>query len=293
MVGNLAPVIMVAIGNFRIAVILPPDDEVQLVAMARPHFLHPETPGIVKIDAERIAVAQRPDLRGNAALIGKRIIFGHAAIQIEAHDLAHIAGHVLGRGEQLPVAGSNEQVPVRRDRHPVSVMAVAGMPRRLLPDDCPLTERAAGFRQGDLYQLDHRIRLLDIARLSRRIGKIDLPGFCKVRMQDDVAQPALSPGLHIRRAADLAQLLAVHADKPQRAGLFGHQCAAIWQERHRPGRVKRLQRRGHQFHPVRAGHGETAIGPAGGIFSRRGAGGQGKACGKGGGGNEFELSHDG
>src|SRR3546814_4594815 len=65
---------MIAVRDDRIAVIGLRRDQIDLVAALRPHFLIPQLPGVIERQPQDIAVAERPDLRGDAALIGERIV---------------------------------------------------------------------------------------------------------------------------------------------------------------------------------------------------------------------------
>src|SRR3546814_7609266 len=67
-----------------------------------------------------------PDLRGDAALIGERIVGGNAAVGIEADDLAEIGFHVLRGREFLALARSDEEIfSVGREEKAVRIMAPA------------------------------------------------------------------------------------------------------------------------------------------------------------------------
>src|SRR5690606_2124869 len=86
-------------------------DVVELVTALRRHLDVPETAvrGI-EGEPERIAVAERPDLGCDAALIGEGIVIRNGAVHVEPDDLAHRRLHVLGRRALLPLAGADPQV---------------------------------------------------------------------------------------------------------------------------------------------------------------------------------------
>ena len=52
------------------------------------------------------------DLGGDAAVSVEGVVIRNGAVIVEAHYLAEIAGHVLGRIELLPIARRYEQVPL-------------------------------------------------------------------------------------------------------------------------------------------------------------------------------------
>src|SRR5690606_41356588 len=58
-------------------------DQVELVAALRAHLDFPQPALRVEVDAQQVAVAQRPDLRGHAALVGEGIVGRHAAVVVE------------------------------------------------------------------------------------------------------------------------------------------------------------------------------------------------------------------
>jgi hypothetical protein len=95
MVRDIAAVIMVAIGDDRIAVIPPGQDHVQLVAALRTHLLLPEIAGGIEGDAEQVAVAVAPHRRVEA-LVGERIAGRRAALGRQAQDLAQRELRILG-----------------------------------------------------------------------------------------------------------------------------------------------------------------------------------------------------
>ena len=83
--------VVIAVADDRIAVVRAALHEIQLVAAPRPHLDVPEPALRVEREPERIAVAERPDLRRHAAAIRERVVGRHAAVVVEAHDLAEVA----------------------------------------------------------------------------------------------------------------------------------------------------------------------------------------------------------
>src|SRR5690606_14898180 len=99
---------------------------------------------------QRVAMAERPDLRGHAALAGERIVAGDAAVVVEADDLAQVGRHVLGRLELLPVAGRDPQLAGRVEGQAVAEVALAAHLGQLFPDALDAVEvAAAGSVQGE------------------------------------------------------------------------------------------------------------------------------------------------
>ncbi len=68
-IRHLTAVIVVAVGDHRIAVVALRHDAIQLVAARRTHFDFPELTIEVEGDTERIAVAERPDFAVDAPII--------------------------------------------------------------------------------------------------------------------------------------------------------------------------------------------------------------------------------
>src|SRR3546814_19086543 len=102
MVGDVLAVIMIAVRDVRIAVIGLRFDQVDLVAALRPHFLIPEFSRAVVRQPQAIAVAERPDLRADAAPlrlwgVGERMVGGTAAVGLAANDLEIGKGTVRER----------------------------------------------------------------------------------------------------------------------------------------------------------------------------------------------------
>src|SRR5690606_20273585 len=153
---------------------------------------------------QRVAMAERPDLRGHAALAGERIVAGDAAVVVEADDLAQVGRHVLGRLELLPVAGRDPQLAGRVEGQAVAEVALAAHLRRLLPDALDAVQVAAARAvEGEPRAHHHRTvdaaAALDVAQVDAAVARV-------LRMQDHVAQAALSAIGHGGHAADRAGL---------------------------------------------------------------------------------------
>ena len=82
----------------------------------------------VEREAEQVAMAQRPDLRGHAALREERIVGGHRAVVVEPHDLAEIGLHVLRRRELLAFARGDPQLAVGTERQAMAPVSAARRP---------------------------------------------------------------------------------------------------------------------------------------------------------------------
>ena len=81
MVRNILAVVMIAVGYFGIAIIGCGFDKVQFVAVTRAHFLIPQLAFVIKAKPQRVAMAERPDLRlHRIGSVVKRIICRHSAI---------------------------------------------------------------------------------------------------------------------------------------------------------------------------------------------------------------------
>src|SRR3546814_10992341 len=82
MVRDGLPVIMVAVGHNRIAVIQAFFDQVDFIAALGTHLMFPETAIGIERKTQYISVTQRPDLGRNAALVSARIIRRDRAVRV-------------------------------------------------------------------------------------------------------------------------------------------------------------------------------------------------------------------
>src|SRR5688572_28762097 len=106
-----------AIADDRPAVVLALLDAIQLVAALRPMLVRPQVAGLrVDDEALRVAMAVAPDLRARALATDERVVRRHAAVVVEAQDLALVVRQVLRRvgfevalGRRLAIAGRQEE----------------------------------------------------------------------------------------------------------------------------------------------------------------------------------------
>lgn len=113
-IGNLATVIMVAIGDDRVTIVDAALDEIQFIAARRAHFDLPELAVRIEGQPERVAVSERPDLPVYPAVVGKRIlarvvderiVFRDRTIVVQAKYLSEVRLHVLCGRELLALSG--------------------------------------------------------------------------------------------------------------------------------------------------------------------------------------------
>lgn len=89
-------------------------------------------------------MAERPHLGSNLALVGKGIVLGHAAIVMQADDLAEIGDHVLRRRELLALAGTDVEITAWRKGDAIAAeMTAAAHLGHLAPDRFQAFELAA------------------------------------------------------------------------------------------------------------------------------------------------------
>src|SRR5688572_14170019 len=101
-------------------------------------------------------MAQRPDLRGDAALRVERIVAWHAAVLVEAHDLAEIRLHVLRGRELLAIAGGDPQFSIGAEGETLAEMALARHLGHLAPDHRKVLEFAAATGIQNEARARHR-----------------------------------------------------------------------------------------------------------------------------------------
>src|SRR3546814_5955018 len=90
MVRDGLPVIMVAVGHNRIAVIQAFFDQVDFIAALGTHLMFPETAIGIERKTQYISVTQPTDLGRNAALVCERIIRRDRAVWEQPNDLPQI-----------------------------------------------------------------------------------------------------------------------------------------------------------------------------------------------------------
>src|SRR5690606_20828427 len=126
------------------------------------HLVIPQTPFRIEGNTERIAMTERPDLRGHAALVRERIVLRHRTVVVEPYDLAEIRLHVLCRIELLTLAGGDPQISVLVERDAVTVVPAARHLRHLAPDHLQIFQRPAAL----VRQLEPRARDRGTARVA-------------------------------------------------------------------------------------------------------------------------------
>ena len=204
-------------------------------------------------------MAERPDLRGHAALVGEGIVVRHAAVVVEAHDLAEVGLHVLRGIELLPLAGADPQLAVVAEQQAMAVVTASTHLRHLAPDHLEVLEPAAAVR----VQCQRPARHRTAARVAvAGFGVADVHGMVvgELRVQRDVAEAALAAVIDFRHPADVADLATGDVDEFQRALFLGDQQAAVGQEGHRPRLVERSDFGGDEGLAIArafAGHGRT------------------------------------
>src|SRR5262249_22166621 len=107
------------------AVILALLDLVDLVTAARPELGLPELAGgRMDREAERVAMADRPEVGLVTFLADERIVLGHRAVVLHSHDLAHVGRWVLCLLAPVAVADRDEQIAVLVEQEARAVAAV-------------------------------------------------------------------------------------------------------------------------------------------------------------------------
>src|SRR5512144_2331348 len=124
--GDCAAVIVRSPAHHRPSVILPGLRNVELVPAHGAEFGLPQLAGLrVNRGTLWIAVAVGPDLRTRVVAADERIVFGHRAVWVDAHDLAEIVAEVLRRRELKALAQGDEQLAVGREDEARTEMEVA------------------------------------------------------------------------------------------------------------------------------------------------------------------------
>src|SRR5262249_8745061 len=102
-----------------------PLDLVDLVAASRPELALPELARRrMNREAERVAMADRPDIRLVAVLADERVVLGHRAVVAHAHDLAQVRRRVLRPLAPVAVADRDEEKAVLVEHDSRAVAAV-------------------------------------------------------------------------------------------------------------------------------------------------------------------------
>src|SRR5690606_14979818 len=101
------------------------------------------------------------------------------------------AAHVLRRVERLPLARADPQHALGVEQKPVTVMTSARHLRRLPPDHLDTFEFAATLNIAFQRRARDRRAAL-VTRVALGIAEIDQPVLRELRMQRDIAEPALA-----------------------------------------------------------------------------------------------------
>src|SRR6056297_1203942 len=208
-IGYFAAVVVIAVGDDRITVIRAAHDAVQLVAVRGTHLGYPELTVAVESHAQRVAMAQRPYLVVGTdaidqglllAVVDEGVVRRNRAVLLETQDLAHVALHVLGRCELLPIAGGYPQIAVVVEGETMTVMTVVEHFRILAPDDLRVGEPAPAL--AELEHGSHDRRTPCVADTALGVAQVDDPVIGVLRVQDHVAQPALAAVIDVRQSFD-------------------------------------------------------------------------------------------
>ncbi len=132
---------MASVWRSRVAIVPPGNDQVHLVAAFRSHFALPQPAVGRERESEQVAVADGPELRGDAAPAGPGIARGGLTFGRQPEDLAKVAAHVLGRIEMLALARCQVEEAVRTECNAVREMAISVQLRLLPPDDFEIAQR--------------------------------------------------------------------------------------------------------------------------------------------------------
>src|SRR4249919_2352975 len=103
MVRNIAPVIMAAVRHARPAIIPAGQDQIDLVSALRAHFAGPQPAVGGEAQPQHVAMADRPELRGDTTARSPGIARRRRAFVRQAKYLAQVHAHVLGWIELLPL----------------------------------------------------------------------------------------------------------------------------------------------------------------------------------------------
>jgi len=136
---------------------------------------------------------------------------------MQAHDLAEVLLHVLGRVEFLTFAGRNEQVAVGREQDSVPVMTFAGNFWMLAPDNFEVVQCAATvFTQSEPGARDSSASCIVLTGFD--VTYIDEIVRSVIRMQYNIAKSALTAVIDIGnagvRGADLSPFCVTTINRP-------------------------------------------------------------------------------
>ena len=260
----LSTIIVEPLRNTHPAVIAAANDSVDFVPAARSEFAFPQFARIrVDRQAERVAMAGGPYFGRMPFAAHPRVARRHAAIIVQAQNLAEMVGRVLHQFAVIAVTAGDEQIPIRIEQDPPAKTAerraLAAAAFRLGSRTIPRRGHENVLHVGKLVptipaRAQHGLRLFcRIARIWLGIAEINQMVIGKIRVQRDVRQPGNSHGKDRRQACNGFWVeRAVGSHDPQTAGPFGNQHPAIGQKGETP-RVDQTAR--HHFHMQRAGWG--------------------------------------
>jgi hypothetical protein len=232
-------------GRHRPAVVPPRQDEVHLVAAARPVLVRPEMPGVrIEHEALHVAMAVAVDLGQRVVPPDEGIVGRDAAVAVDAHDRARVAVEPLRVLAEIgAVAEPDDERAVRQEGHAPAVVQLrvarrSGGEQHLDVDEFSALEAAA-----------HHARRIRAGRAVRE-GQVDPAVGGVVGIQHDLEQAGLAADKGLGHAAHrLFQQLPVR-DDPQPSRALGDQHPAVRQERDGPGMLEAL---GQRLDPVLAG----------------------------------------
>lgn len=230
--GDLPAVVVAALGHERPAVVGARLDQVELVAAHGAHLDLPEAALRVPVDAQRVAVAQRPDLRLHGALAGKGVAREGGAVVVQLDHLAQVGGHGLGRGHLVDLARRDPQRAVRAEEQAAGELEPARGPLRVAPDDLEAGQRAAPV--GVQRQLGPRDRAARTAGASLGVADIHQTVVSVVGVQGDVVQTALAGVGDGGHTSDGARGLGGRVDETHVASSLVDEHALVGQEGERP-----------------------------------------------------------
>src|SRR5262249_26697646 len=113
---QLRPRIVDAVADHRPAVVGAALDDVDLIPAARAVLDDPEDAGC-RVDGSRlgVAVAPAPDLGPRVWLPDERVVGGHAAVGLDANDLAPVSPKILCETHLITLPECHEELAVRRE----------------------------------------------------------------------------------------------------------------------------------------------------------------------------------
>ncbi len=192
------PGIFDAVSDDRPAVVQARLRLIQLVAAARAVFDGPQLALRIEGRGLDVAMAVRPDLRLRVAAADEGIVARHAAIRIEAHDLAEVTVQILrmhASFRQRALAERQEQFAIGRE-HDARAEVQFRIPRRHLAEDHLHLLDAAFVRRQ--HALGERRAVAAFARLG--IAPVNRAIGGELRIECYVEQAALALEINLGQA---------------------------------------------------------------------------------------------